>query len=452
MTFLRIFVLLLVYPSLAAFADVIHLKNGRQIECEAAWEDGKEVRYKVGTGTVGIPRAMVAKIIKNEPKQIAQTQSTNGTPSSINPQTSAALEKESIDTLDPKTKAVLARSYSEIAKTQLEKKDLTGALENLKKAYSLQKDAERTQQLAVVYFMLKDDWNAELLFRELLKLDPKNTEALNYLGEIAWRKENLDEALDFWQKSVAIKSDPVIQEKLNSLKRERKASSTYENEESRHFIMRYDGGKADPFLVDEISDFLEESYQKLSMQLEAYPTTPFVVILYPQERFQTITEAPEWSAGINDGKIKLPVRGIKSLNEEMRGVLIHELTHSFVNYKTSGNCPVWLHEGLAQRMEGKQISNEAARLMGVFASEGKLPEIVRLNGSFVGASSDIAQFLYVQSLSFTQFLIDRYRFIQMNVLLDELGNGRNLDDAFLTAYFVPLSRIEAEWRQSLKED
>jgi hypothetical protein len=68
MTFLRIFVLLLVYPSLAAFADVIHLKNGRQIECEAAWEDGKEVRYKVGTGTVGIPRAMVAKIIKNEPK------------------------------------------------------------------------------------------------------------------------------------------------------------------------------------------------------------------------------------------------------------------------------------------------------------------------------------------------------------------------------------------------
>jgi hypothetical protein len=146
------------------------------------------------------------------------------------------------------------------------------------------------------------------------------------------------------------------------------------------------------------------------------------------------------------------VRGIKSLNEEMRDVLIHELTHSFVNYKTGGNCPVWLHEGLAQKMEGKQISGEAARLMGVFASEGKLPEMVHLNGSFVGASSDIAQFLYVQSLSFTQFLIDRYRFIQINVLLEELGNGRTLDDAFLAAYLVPLSRVEADWRKSLKEN
>jgi hypothetical protein len=214
--------------------------------------------------------------------------------------------------------------------------------------------------------------------------------------------------------------------------------------------MRYDGGKADPYLVNEISGFLEETYQKLSLQFEAYPTSPFVVILYPQERFQAITDAPEWSGGINDGKIKLPIRGIKSLNDEIRGVLVHELTHSFVNFKTNKNCPVWLHEGLAQRIEGKRISEEAGLLMATLITQGQLPNINRLSGSFVGASADVAQFLYVQSLSFTDFLIDRYRFTQMNLLLDELGNGNTFEDAFLSAYIIPLGRAEAEWRESLQ--
>jgi tetratricopeptide (TPR) repeat protein len=453
MTFLRFsfFAMLILSLFTNLNADVIHLKNGRQIECESAWEDGKEVRYKVGSGTVGIPRAMVAKIVKTENNQVAPEEVNKSPQPAQNPQTSETSKKQSIDTLDPKAKEVLARSYTEIAKEQLEKKDLTGALENLKKAYSLVKNRETTLQLAILYFMLKDDWNAELLFNETLKLDPKNTDALNYLGEISWRKENLDEAMNFWQKSLAIQNDPMIKEKLERLKKERRASSTYENDESRHFIMRYDGGKADPYLVNEISDFLEETYQKLSLQLEAYPTSPFVVILYPQERFQAITDAPEWSGGINDGKIKLPIRGIKSLNDEIRGVLVHELAHSFINFKTNKNCPVWLHEGLAQRIEGKRISEEAGILMATLITQGQLPSINRLSGSFVGASADVAQFLYVQSLSFTDFLIDRYRFTQMNLLLDELGSGNTFEDAFLSAYMISLSRVEAEWRESLRQ-
>ncbi len=454
MTFRCLFVVALLTHVLLldALADIIHLKNGRQIECDSAWENGKEIRYKIGNGTVGIPRAMVAKIVKTEINPKTQSQ-PNGpaTQTSQAPQTSEAVKKASIDSLDLKTRTVLARSYSEIAKERLEKKDLTGALENLKKAYSLVKDRETTSQLATVYFFLKDDWNAEHLFRECLKIDPKYTEALNYLGEIAWRKENLDEALEFWQQSLQIKSDPIIKDRLERLRREQKAASTYENDESRHFIMRYDGGKADPFLVKEISDFLEDTYQKLSLQLEAFPTAPFVVVLYPQERFQSITDAPEWSAGINDGKIKLPIRGIKSLNDEIRNVLIHELTHSFVNFKTGGNCPVWLHEGLAQRMEGKQISSEVDEILSTLAAEKKLPQIVRLSGSFIGASTDVAQFMYVQSLSFTDFLIDRYRFTQMNSLLDELSHGKAFEEAFLAAYLIPLDRAESDWRQSLIE-
>jgi tetratricopeptide (TPR) repeat protein len=430
----------LIIFSTPAFSDVIYLKNGRQIECESAWEDGKEVRYKTGSGIVGIPRAMIAKIEKGTTKPSTQTAQSRP---------SEASNSSSIESLDPAAKTVLARSFTDLGKNQVDKKDFVSALENFKKAYALTKDRETTFNLAMAYFQLKDDWNAESLFNEVLKFDPKNTVALNMLGEIAWRKEKLDEALEFWQKSLQIKKDPVLSAKLDRLKRERKASSTYDNSESLHFIMRYDGGKADPYLVDQISDFLEETYQKLSLQFEAFPTTSFVIVLYPQEKFQAITDAPAWSGGINDGKIKLPVKGIKSLTDEMKDVLIHELTHSFVNFKSSGNCPVWLQEGLAQYMEGKLASDEANHLMSALASAGQLPRIEQLNGSFIGASADVAQVLYVQSLAFTSFLLQRQPFYHVNSLLDELGKGNQLDDAFLAAYLQPLSRLESEWRQSL---
>lgn len=442
---LTILTSLILSAFLPAFSDVIYLKNGRQIECNSAWEDGKEVRYSNGKGTVGIPRGMVAKIVKSEPKPVSESSDKSTAKPSIEP------KQTSVDSLDPATKMVLARSFTELGKEQIEKKDFTGALENFKKAYAMVKDRQTIQNLATVYFQLKDDWNAELLFHELLKIDPKSTTALNYLGEIAWRKENLDEAVEFWQNSLRIRQDPLISEKLDRLKRERRASSSYENSESRHFIMRYDGGKADPFLVNEISDFLEETYQTLSLKLDAFPSTPFVVILYPQEKFQAITDAPLWSGGINDGKIKLPVKGVKSLNDEIKGVLVHELTHSFVNFKTGGNCPVWLQEGLAQHMEGKQTSGEANQVLSMLASEGQLPRIEQLNGSFMGAPVQVAQVLYVQSLSFTSFLLERLPFYHLNSLLDELGKGNLLEDAFLSAYLLPLSRLESEWRQTLIE-
>jgi tetratricopeptide (TPR) repeat protein len=430
----------LIVFSTPAFSDVIHLKNGRQIECESAWEDGKDVRYKTGTGVVTIPRAMVAKIEKTNSKASTQTAQSKPTETS---------NQSSVESLNPEAKTVLSRSFTDLGKNQVEKKDFISALENFKKAYAMVKNRETTFNLAMIYFQLKDDWNAEILFNELLKLEPKNTTALNMLGEIAWRKEKLDEALDFWQKSLQIKKDPVLTAKLNRLKRERRASSTYDNSESLHFIMRYDGGKADPYLVDQISDFLEETYQNLSLKFDAYPTNAFVIVLYPQERFQAITDAPAWSGGINDGKIKLPIKGVKSLNDEIKDALVHELTHSFVNFKSSGNCPVWLQEGLAQHMEGKQASDEANHLLSALASAGRLPQIEQLNGSFMGASTDVAQVLYVQSLAFTSFLLERQPFYYVNSLLDELGKGNPLEDAFLAAYLQPLDRLESEWRRSL---
>lgn len=436
-------------------ADTIYLKNGRQIECTSAWEEEKEVKYTVTEGTMGIPKSMVARIVKGEAKKEeveipeALKQQTEKS-ESISPGTVEQLEKQHPS--NPTMKSRLADLYTNMGLASLNKRDLSAALEYFQKAYQLAKTQKTTLNLALIYFVLKDDWNAELYFNELLKKDSKDTVALNYLGEISWRKEDLSAALSYWQQSHEIKPDPAIQEKLERLKKEKTASDHYEDAVSRHFLIKYDDGSAEPNLVREIHEFLEEAYRQLSTQYEEYPSSPFVVVLYPKQQFFHVTDAPMWSAGINDGKIKLPLKGIDSITDEIKGHLIHELSHSFVDIKTSRNCPTWLQEGLAQYSEGTRVGEEGIEVLARLISTNQLPPIAKLSGSFMAANSRTASILYLESLAFTEYLIDKYQFYQVNELLAELGKGVLFFDAFENTYMIPLSQVESEWKFSRTED
>ncbi len=162
-----------------------------------------------------------------------------------------------------------------------------------------------------------------------------------------------------------------------------------------------------------------------------------------------MNELPFWAGGANDGKIKLPIKGLNSLNDQLREVLIHELAHSFLRVKTSDNCPGWLQEGLAQFSEGKRTGEESEKMLSKLASSERLPQISKLESGFTGADTVLASVLYLESLSFTQYLVDRYRFYEMNAFLDELGNGRTLEEAFEKTYRMSLSDGEKEWRNQL---
>lgn len=418
-----------------AAGDTIYLKTGRRIDCEKAWVEGKEVKYRVSEGTVGIPRTMVAKI-ENAPAESSAAASM------------ASGSAEAVQSIEARNQ--LAEQQTKIGLELAQKHDLAGALTNLKKAYDLVKTKETVFNLAYVYFLLKDEWNATLHLNELLRIDPRNTTAMNCLAELAWQREDLELAGQYWEKSYAITPDPEIKEKLSRLRKEKTASATYEDSNTRHFLIKYDGA-VDSFLVDQIRDFLEGSYKDLSAEFEEYPGTPFVVVLYQQKEFLNVTDAPFWSGAVNDGKLKVPIGGIQDLNDDLRRTLVHELTHSFVNSKTSGNCPVWLQEGLAQREEGTTLTSEANERLKKMAETNSMPSMNELGGSFMGASTPQAATLYVASLSFTDYLIDRYRMSSMLALLENLGSGMDFDRAFETTFFAPLSQAQNDWRKSLTD-
>lgn len=428
------------------WADIIYLKSGRQIECIRAWEEGKEVKYTITGGTVGIPKSLVAKIVKTDPP------ASKPSPSKPESETvDSGSSKQNESPLPDAQKLKLAKYHTDTGMSYIEKKDYPGALEEFQKAHRLLKNEETNLNLAVTYYALQDEFNAESYFHEVLRFNPRNVDALNLLGQISWMKEDLASAQSYWSRSLEIKKDPEIQSRLSKLKKEKNISSDYENTKSRHFIIRYDEGEANSRLVQEISEFLEDVYRDLSTLYETYPIEPFVVVLYPRQEFYKVMDVPLWSAGANDGKIKMPIKGLDSINQDFRETLTHELSHSFVGWKTSGNCPVWLNEGLAQYSEGKRASEDGKKVLATLVQNKQLPSFHQIQGSFAEFNSEVATILYLQSLAFVEYLADTYPFYQMNEVLDRLGQGTTFDRAFEAAYITSFSETESKWTTQLTE-
>jgi tetratricopeptide (TPR) repeat protein len=432
-----VFALLILAASVTSLAaDIVHLKNGKKIECTDAREEGNEIKYTMAGGTVSIPKSMVARIEKALPKGSEPANETQ-LPPGENPLP------------DPQTAQRLARFYTDRGMELADKKDYQQALEQFRKAHNYHQNEATILNLAVAYYLLKDDWNAETTFRDLLKRNPDNTVALNYLAELHWRKEELDEAREYWKKSLAVKDDPEVRERLRRLDKEQSASANYDSTISSHFLIRYDGGYGLSAFTSEISQYLEDAYRKLSAQYDFFPDEPFVVVLYPRQDYFNVMDVPMWSGGANDGKIKLPVKGVSSLNDELRAVLLHELSHSFVDKKTLKNCPAWLHEGLAKYSEGERMTAQGKQLLKTMIASNNLPRFQRLSGSFAGVNAQTAAVLYLQSLSFIDYLIERHRLYQMNQLLERLGNQESLQEAFEKVYLVRLEDMENRWRTDL---
>ena len=128
------------------------------------------------------------------------------------------------------------------------------------------------------------------------------------------------------------------------------------------------------------------------------------MILYTEQAFADITRAPSWVGALNDGRIRIPVQGLTSVTPELAHELKHELTHSFIGQKTHNRAPTWLQEGVAQYMEGRRTADSAGQLLNA-GSQGALPTLASLEGSWMGLSGGSAALAYAWSLAVVESII-----------------------------------------------
>lgn len=438
----------------SARADIVRLKSGGKIIADSVRIDGDRLIIETAAGTMTIPRADVAYVEKGPAKKPAPAAApaapapapppTGGAPQGQAPPQAAAPPQP-----DPGAPAVPLASGEPDRSNPAETTDwLADGIEAFRaKRYeraqssflaALAADPRSTAAaLGVVAAQLRAGDARGARGRALLVVadHPESSQAWLLLGESQYALGNLTEARRAFVKSRSLEDQPELSAWIERLQSEEKASTGYGSLWSGHFRLQFDPASA-PKRARESLAFLDSIYEELARIFRHHPSEGLEVVLYPRESFHELTGFGDEVVGLYDGKIRIPAgaQGPDELTSADRATFRHELAHAFIDSKTAGHCPRWLHEGLAQRIEPKSTRG----MEGYFVSTGAEEAAQR------------GEFTYGSALGFVEYLHERFGSDRMNLLLEKLATEPRLDEALRWAFGPFYADLVAEWGKTLR--
>ncbi|MBI4430864.1 MAG: hypothetical protein HY587_04030 [Candidatus Omnitrophica bacterium] len=270
------------------------------------------------------------------------------------------------------------------------------------------------------------------------------------LGDLAYAKQDLRKAQQCWQKANALGSTLDLKAKLEKLGREAGVELGLAQYGASHFIIRYKRSN-ETYQGQQLKQLLNNAYRDISRDLNYYPDIMIPVILYDQAEFAQIVNSPHWSAGVYDGKIRLPAyEEGKSDERELTRVIYHELTHAFVVDMVGNACPIWLNEGLAQHEENKVVPVDISNLKNSLA-KGRYYQYETLKAGLENLlETDQVAVFYQQSYVMTKFLIERYRVHRVKEMLEIMKAGESFEAALRKTTGLSIEQLEQKWQEALR--
>ena len=410
-------------------ADRLHLRSGGTVDVENWWEEGEWIYYRGASGTLGLPREAVIKIEQG----VSPARDTpDGLPE-------ANLDRQRLHDPDRARKVTQAIRAGRAA---LDQGLYQQAADHFREALRRDREAYAASVgLAVAELTLDRDRAAEAVILDGLALKPNGAELHELLGNVRNREERVRDALISWKRAQDLAPSDRLAKKIAKAERELAVGQQYDLARTSHFNLRYDG-EVNVSMVRAVLDHLEDRYYEITRTLNHAPDQPITVQLFPKKDFQTVTQSADWVGGLFDGKIRVPLGGLRSLGTRLKEVLDHELTHAIVHSKSRGHAPWWLHEGLAQRMEGKRLrSSQRKALAGVEARfDGKAQQV------------DEVRMSYAAALGFTEYLEQRGGLWNLAWLLELIGDGSSVDEALQQVYGRSEASLKRSWQEDLREE
>jgi tetratricopeptide (TPR) repeat protein len=426
----------------SAAADTIVLKNGRRIVALSVVEGGDRVTYQTAAGELSLPKSIVDHVEKGggvpTPESVAATAANLAmAPPAL--EASAGIEKVAVHdgAIDREylakvegearsgaaaAKETAALAHHAAAQFELSRGDMEHALADERSAL-IYAPEDPVLLMNIAYLHLRrSQFKQSLEYLERARrVAPDNPDVAKLEGWAYYGMNKLDQAVVEWKRAVALRPDPDAQMALEKAERDKQEEENYRENESSHFTLRY-SGEAEPGLAREVVKALEMHFSAIESEFDFTPPDSVGVILYTQQAFADITRAPGWVGALNDGRIRVPVQGLTSLTPELSRVLKHELTHSFIQQKTHGRAPTWVHEGLAQWMEGKRSGENASALVRSYDEKLAIP-LGALEGSWMSFPGDEASYAYAWALATMEYIVRVDGMGDVDRILDRIAAG-----------------------------
>ncbi len=429
------------------FADTIYLKKGSKIEAQNVREEGGAIKYEQNGTTFSIPTSWVERVEYDGTSfQGAGGEDDAGEDSAQRSDTrdsgargarSTGPAEESRARPDAKDLARAARqggvaaadAYFEAGRFEFERGNLDQAIEHFERAHSFLPQNAAILSWQVSALMRAERYREALpLAERLVKLAPREPDALNLLAMTQYRLDRTDEAIRNWKESLRLQPDANVEHWLAKADRESNAEATFGQRETTNFSLRFQGSKTPPRFTSEILETLEAHYKQLERELGKSPRHPVVVTLYTRQAFFDVTEAPSWAGAVNDGRLRIPVEGLESMTPELSRTLMHELAHSFIFELGGRRAPGWLHEGIAEIMEGESSPERTRAIAALFAQKKHIP-MRALDCQFSTLTAIQARMAYAQAQAAAEYIRQRYSMRDLVTILERVAAGSTPEHA-----------------------
>jgi tetratricopeptide (TPR) repeat protein len=454
--------LVMLFAALAstAEADSIHLKNGRTIVADQVRDNGERVEYDVGENSYAIPKSLIDHIdtadstkglssaplasIEVEHPHLAGAQLNNLTAETrITPELLSSIEQSG-------NKLKLAYALLLLGVQEQQRGRTDEARAHIERATGL--TPNDPEALATyVWILLESDRAsvAQSYAEDVARRFPGSAIAHKMLGLAYYKNDRIQLAVEEFTRAKELSgSDAELDSYLKAATRQAKAESDFSTTASTHFSMRYEGQKASAQLREQILATLEHHFEDLVSTLNVLPRDSIVVVLYTNESYFDVTQAPSWTGAINDGKLRIPISGLTQVTPELSRVLKHELAHSFIAQATGGRCPVWLNEGIAQMVEPKSTAQFLPYLAQIFSTGNQMP-LKSLEGSFTNYNSAQASTAYVESLAYVEYISRTYGMTRLTDLLRDVNEGQSPEEALKSVIHDDYAQLEYEYARHL---
>lgn len=284
---------------------------------------------------------------------------------------------------------------------------------------------------------------AALTLRDAVRRFPKVARGWSLLGLALYQNNQNKEAIAAWDKALALDpKDPIARAYRAKAASEDKVEGELEEDfGAPHFRVKLDGnGGRD--LARTAGALLEDAYEEVGRAFNVYPKGTTPVVIYPAKTFRKVTGAHAWVQALYDGKIRIPGGLLSRPTAELSRVFRHEYCHALVARVAGSRCPVWLHEGLAQTVDGSSPQTAAA----ILAKQG-IPKAAALKQRFGAVRNEgVVRSLYAASFLFVRWLSDRFGgLLSFEGVLKDLGAGKSIDAAFRGRFGADVATLYGEW-------
>jgi tetratricopeptide (TPR) repeat protein len=270
-------------------------------------------------------------------------------------------------------------------------------------------------------FASTDDSDLRLLLARLYDQQDDGRSALDHVRAVLAREPRNPRALAL----------------LARIEHEHVAESGWSRAATAHFVLKWREG-IDGKVPRAVLSLLEAAHTKLERQLGYRPSERVTTILHADQQFCDLTRGHAGAGGLFDGKIRLPSGAALAAGSALERLIVHEYAHAAIHDLSRGRAARWLHEGLAQLLEGAPV-DPALAPTGAITLAG-------LDALIADPDPARARMGYDVALWVVADLSARRGMGQLRAVLDRIATGEPLTAALSRIYGLRLSELESQWR------